>query len=136
MLAPGAALVLAGVTVWTAVAGDVAIRAGSSLLLLALIAHGSRHITQLPHLFGAVAQESLVVYFVHLCVVYGSIWNSGLARFYGGALSLASTTLMVVAVVGAMVALAWSWNRLKHVRPSTARRVSLAAGVVLAARLL
>lgn len=136
MLAPGAALILAGVTVWTGIPGDVAIRAGSSLLVLALLAHASRHITQLPRLFGAVAQESLIVYFVHLCVVYGSIWNSGLARFYGEALSLASTTLMVVAVVGAMVALAWSWNRLKHVRPSAARRVSLAAGVVLAARLL
>jgi hypothetical protein len=35
-----------------------------------------------------------------------------------------------------MIALAWHWNRLKHVRPGTARWVSLAAGAFLVGRLL
>jgi hypothetical protein len=93
-------------------------------------------VTRLPYVFGAVAQESLVIYFVHLCLVYGSIWNPGLVRLYGEALSLLGTALMAAAVMGAMVALAWRWNRLKHVRPVAAQRVAVAAGLVLLARLI
>lgn len=137
MLLPGAALTAAGYTSAAgSIASDVAIRTGACLLLLAVIAHASRYLTQLPHVFGAVAQESLVVYFVHLCVVYGSIWNPGLASVYGGALPLGATALAALAVIGAMVALAWQWNRLKHVRPVAARWIAVAAGVMLVARLI
>jgi uncharacterized membrane protein len=136
MLAPGALLIAAGLVVWSGIPGDVAIRTGVCGLILGLIAIVSRHVSQLPHVYGAVAQESLVVYFVHLCIVYGSIWNPGLARFYGGRLPPLPTVVAVFAVVTAMVGLAWHWNRLKHVRPRTARWVSLAAGAFLVGRLL
>jgi acyltransferase len=136
MLAPGALLVAAGLVVWSGIPGDVAIRTGMCGLILGLIAIVSRHVSQLPHVFGAVAQESLVVYFVHLCIVYGSIWNPGLARFYGGRLTPVPTVVAVFAVVMAMIGLAWQWNRLKHVRPRTARWVSLAAGAFLVGRLV
>jgi len=137
MLVPGAALLVGGYSVGSgSIASDVAIRAGACLLVLAAIARASRYLTQLPYVFGAVAQESLLVYFVHLCVVYGSIWNPGLAARMGGALSPVATLGAAVAVVGAMVALAWHWNRLKHAHPVAARRIALATGVVLVARLL
>jgi len=137
MLVPGGALVAVGLAIGGgSLPSDVAIRTGTCLLVLGVIAHVSRSLTQLPHVFGAVAQESLVVYFVHLCVVYGSIWNPGLARVYGEALPLTGTALMAVAVVAVMVALAWHWNRLKHVRPVAARWISVGAGVVLVARLI
>jgi hypothetical protein len=103
---------------------------------LSVVAHASRFIGQLPHVFGAVAQESLVIYFVHLCIVYGSIWNVGLAHFYGEALDPLPTVGVVIALVAAMTLLAWHWNRLKHVRPRSARWVSVAAGVLLAAMLI
>jgi hypothetical protein len=137
MLLPGVGLMLAGVIIGGgAIASDVAIRTGACLLVLAAIAHASRYLTQLPHIFGAVAQESLVIYFVHLCLVYGSIWSPGLTYVFGTTLGLLATIVAACAVVGAMVALAWHWNRLKHVRPVVARRVAVAAGVVLVARLI
>lgn len=137
MLVPGAALVAGGFTLGHgSIASDVAIRTGACLFVLAATAHASRYVTQLPHVFGAVAQESLVVYFVHLCLVYGSIWNPGLTSLAGGGLALPATLFMAAAVVGAMVVLAWQWNRLKHVHPVAARRIAVAAGVVLAARLI
>jgi len=136
MLAPGVALVLLGVIAGSGLTREVAIRAGACLLVLGVIAHASRHIGQLPRIFGAIAQESLTIYFVHLCIVYGSIWNTGLFRFYGESLSLVETLLMVVALVGAMAALGWQWNRLKHAQPLAARRISVAVMAVLAARLL
>ena len=136
MVAPGAVLVTLGFTVVTGVVGEVAIRTGSCLLVLGVIAHASRRIGQLPHIFGAIGQESLTIYFVHLCIVYGSIWNTGLARFYGESLSLTATLLTATVLVSAMVALGWQWNRLKHVRPLAARRLAVASLAILAVRLL
>ena len=114
----------------------VVLRTGICLALLGLIAHASRFITRLPHVFGAVAQESLLIYFIHLCIVYGSVWNTGLVQLWGETLSPAATALVVAAMLAAMIVLAWQWNRLKHVTPQTARRVSIAAGAVLLGMLL
>ena len=113
----------------------VVLRTGICFALLGLIAHASRFITRLPHVFGAVAQESLLIYFVHLCIVYGSVWNVGLVQLYGETLPPAVTVVVVAAMLAAMIVLAWQWNRLKHVAPQTARRVSIAAGVLLVGRL-
>jgi len=93
-------------------------------------------LSRLPHVFGAVAQETLVIYFVHLCIVYGSVWNTGLAQAYGPTLTPRQTLLAVAIVLGSMVAVAFYWNRWKHVRPQMARWSSVAAGAVLIYRLL
>jgi uncharacterized membrane protein len=147
MLAPGLALIVlasylegllgplvAGASGW--IPRDVALRAGSCLLVLGMLAHATRNIARLPRVFSAVAQESLLVYFVHLCVVYGSVWNVGLYRFYGETLSPAASVLTAVAVVVPMIALAWLWNGLKHSRPVVAKRVTVMAGIGLTAFLL
>ena len=121
---------------WRWVPGQILLRTGVCLMILGLVAHASSVIGQLPRIFGAVAQESLVIYFVHLCIVYGSVWNSGLYRFYGGALGPGGTVLAVVVVVLPMIALAWYWNGLKHHRPRVARALSVAAGVLMVGWLL
>ena len=148
MLLPGVAMTLialnmstnpappSGVDDWGWVPGQVLLRTGVCLVILGLVAHATRGIAQLPHVFGAVAQESLVVYFVHLCIVYGSVWNSGLYRFYGEALGPGGTILAVIAVVLPMIALAWQWNGLKHHRPQLARVLAVAIGVGLAGWLI
>ncbi len=147
MLLPGVVLTLlaynmggtppsAGVDDFSWVPGQVLQRTGVCLIILGLVAYASDRIDQLPHVFGAVAQESLVIYFVHLCIVYGSIWNAGLYRFYGEALGPGATVLAVVAVVLPMIGLAWQWNGLKHQRPRVARLVAVAMGVGLAGWLI
>ena len=110
-------------------------RIGASLIVLAIIAYASRGIARLPHVFGAVAQESLLIYVVHLCIIYGSTWNVGLYRFYAGALSPWATLLVVVVLVAAMTLLAWQWNRLKHHRPQVARWLTVGTGATLLATL-
>ena len=114
----------------------VMLRTGICLALLGLIAHASRFITRLPHAFGAVAQESLLIYFVHLCIVYGSVWNPGLVQLYGESLPPVATAVVVAGMLAAMIILASQWNRLKHVTPQRARRVSIAAGAVLVLMLI
>jgi uncharacterized membrane protein len=115
---------------------EVLVRAGACLLMLAAIAYLSRRLTRLPHVFGAVAQESLLIYFVHLCIVYGSVWNRGLSQAFGPTLTPAQTLVFVLLVIASMVGLAWYWNWWKHARPRAARWTSLAAGALLLYRLL
>jgi len=148
MLLPGVVLTLvaynmdsnpvppSGVDGWSWVPGQVLMRTGVCLVILGLVAHASRRIAQLPHVFGTVAQESLLVYFVHLCIVYGSPWNSGLYQFYGEALGPGATVLAVIGVVLPMIALAWQWNGLKHHRPRLARVLAIALGLGLAGWLI
>ncbi len=148
MLVPGVVLTIvasgiggtappaSGVDDFRWVPGEILMRTGVCLVILGVVAHASRRIAQLPHVFGAVAQESLMIYFVHLCVVYGSIWNAGLYRFYGETLGPGATALAVLAVVLPMIALAWEWNVLKHQSPRVARVVALALGIGLAGWLI
>lgn len=147
LLAPGVALIVvasfvegllgplaAGASAW--IPRDVLLRAGSCLLVLGLLAHASQRITRLPRVFSVVAQESLLVYFVHLCVVYGSIGDQGLYRFYGQALSPVASVMIAIAVVVPMIALALLWSGLKHGRPVVATRVKALARIGLILSLL
>jgi acyltransferase len=127
---------LAGADAWNAVPNQVALRTGASLMLLALVARASQRITRLPHIFGAIAQETLLIYFVHLCIVYGSVWNRGLAQAYGQTLGPGQTAFFVVLLLVAMAALALYWNWWKHTRPRLARWTAMAVGLVLIYRLL
>jgi uncharacterized membrane protein len=110
---------------------QVMVRAGACLLILAAMAYASGLLRRLPHVFGAVAQETLLIYFVHLCIVYGSIWNRGLAQVYGPTLTPGGTAFTVVLILASMVGLAAFWNWQKHAHPRTARWTSLAAGAAL-----
>jgi uncharacterized membrane protein len=148
LIAPGVLLVIAGTSLKpreAALFGDspgafipaeVMLRIGACLIILAVFAHLSRRLNRLPHIFGAVAQESLLIYFVHLCIVYGSVWNPGLLQLFGPTRNPLQTLALVVMVVGSMAALAYFWNWFKHARPKTARGVSYAVGVLLFVRLL
>ncbi len=97
------------------------IRAGSVLLILSAIAHLSRCLGSMPHLVGALAQESLTIYFLHLCVLYGSPWNVGLRQVFGPTLPPQTVLLDIAAVVMAMTAVATVWNSVKHTRHELAR---------------
>jgi uncharacterized membrane protein len=110
---------------------DMIIRIGTCFLILAVIAMASVRMTRLPHVFSAVAQETLLIYFIHLCVIYGSVWSSGLVQAFGATLDPPGMFGVVVVLVSAMAGLAAWWNWLKHARPRTALWVGRAAVVVL-----
>ncbi|MEQ1910258.1 MAG: heparan-alpha-glucosaminide N-acetyltransferase domain-containing protein [Vicinamibacterales bacterium] len=102
------------------------LRTGVSFAVLAVIAHASIHIRRLPGLVGAVAQESLIVYYVHLCVVYGSIWTVGLRQLIDRPLTLGQAVPTGLALTAVMAVLAWLWHRLKRNRPKLVSWIKVA----------
>jgi uncharacterized membrane protein len=146
LLLPGVLLVIAGVALdasnlfgrgeWSFVPPQFLIRTGSCLVVMGVVAHASAQLAGLPHVFSAVAQETLLIYFVHLCIVYGSIWNVGLVQRYGETLSPARMVTVVLLLLGAMAGLAAFWNWSKHARPRLARALMFLVWGVLIYRLI
>lgn len=61
----------------------------------------------------ALAKESLVIYYVHLCILYGSVWNMGLRQYVGPSLTFWDAASCAVTLVVCMIgmALGWSWMK-------------------------
>jgi hypothetical protein len=125
-----------GPDAWNFMPIQLAIRIGACLIMLAGIAWASQHLTRLPRFFAAVAQETLPIYFVHLCIVYGSIWNPGLAVWYAASLGPLATLLCVLLILGSMSALGWYWHGLKHARPRLGRWITAGVAAILVIQLL
>ena len=125
-LIPGVVLVIAalwltrnqvvriGTTPHSYVPGNILLRAGACLVIVGAIAHASRGIGQLPHVFGAVAQESLLIYVLHLGIVYGSVWAPGLLNIYGVSRTPLQLLPIVLLLIATMTLAAYGWNWLKH----------------------
>ena len=60
-----------------------------------------------------LAQESLLVYFLHVCLLYGSIWNPGLKDYVGGSYDLLHAASVAALMILAMLAVAVAWGRCK-----------------------
>jgi len=75
---------------------------------------------QLPQAAGSTiriwAEESLLVYFVHVCLLYGSLWNTGLRQNFSG-LNAPQALLAAAAMIASMLLLALLWNRFKRGLP-------------------
>jgi hypothetical protein len=125
-----------GPDAWNFMPIQLAIRVGACLIILAAIAGASQRLGRLPRFFAAVAQETLLIYFVHLCIVYGSIWNNGLAVYYATALGPMATLLCVLLVLTSMAALGWSWHWLKHANLRLSRWITAGVAALLVIQLL
>lgn len=61
----------------------------------------------------SLAKESLVIYYVHLCILYGSVWNMGLRQYVGASLTFSGAATCAIALIACMIgmALCWSWMK-------------------------
>lgn len=112
------------------------LRSGLVLLVLGILAHVSRLVSQPSLVVQALARESLTIYPVHLCIVYGSVWNLGLRQHVGPTLTLLPALGCVAAVWASMMLLASGWHWCKYRQPGAAQWVRVGAGGLLLGGLL
>ena len=88
-------------------------RAGVVLLVLGMALHLKQLPSRAADTVRTLAKESLLVYFVHVCLLYGSIWNLGLRQYWGGSFDLLHATFAAVLMITSMLILALAWDRCK-----------------------
>ena len=111
---------------WTTSPSLFMIRAACVCFILALFSHLTTRFQVPERACRALAQESLVVYFVHLSIVYGSIWNLGLRQLVGATLAPLPTITAICVLLLSMVLMAWTWNWCKRAGPATSYALRLA----------
>jgi uncharacterized membrane protein len=124
------------IDIWGASPNVFLLKAGSVLILLSAFARIPLGGGPLPGWVTALSRESLTVYVVHLALVYGSIWNTGLRQAIGPRLDWPGVAIWVLLVTVAMAILAWSWDRCKRQGPRLAALIRTAVAVFLIYRLL
>jgi hypothetical protein len=134
-LLAGAGLLLAGLLLALALRGQVAfwgpspayvlVRLGALLLLLRLVeaaaATGRRAVRALA-LFG---RETLLVYVLHLTLLYGGVFGPSPLTAWHGALGFAGASAVLLLMIPLLLAAAWLWRAAKHRRPHEAQLLLL-----------
>lgn len=94
-------------------------RFGSVLLLLSIVAAVGHYVTRLTPPLQGLAEESLLVYAVHVALLYGSHWTAGLGPVLG---PQPPRVVLVWALVmlAAMTAMALVWNNIERLHPRLA----------------
>ena len=87
-----------------------------------------------PRTVQSLAEESLLVYFVHVVLLYGSRWNLGIKPFLGGTMGLEGAYLLAVPLLAVMMTMALYWNRAKkhYPVPSTLLRLAVVTAAAVA----
>lgn len=88
-------------------------RVGLVLLLNSLVSFISQKIESIPRIIILVGRNTLLIYVVHLMILYGSAWNPGLSILYGGALNVLPTIILALLMITLMGLLVILLSKLK-----------------------
>lgn len=104
------------IDVWRTSPSIFLVRLGAVLVLLGGFAWVGQWLRRLPGVLQALAEESLTIYVVHVLVLYGSLWNTGLGAWLGPQ-DLPATAFWIVVLLASMSLLAWAWRAAKRIDP-------------------
>ena len=109
-------------------------RVGFVAAALGLATYIERFLPVSPRTMQSLAEESLLVYFVHVVLLYGSCWNPGIRPYLGGTMGLAHAYPLVIVLVSVMLIMALYWNRAKkdYPLPSLVLRWAVVGAAALA----
>jgi peptidoglycan/LPS O-acetylase OafA/YrhL len=78
------------------------IRFGCVCLLVTIVACVSQRLPLPLRILHSLSRGSLMIYIVHICILYGSNWNPGLRQWIGPTLSLGSTLVWIAVLLVSM----------------------------------
>ena len=101
----------------------VLVRLGCVVVLCAALYTMEKRFGWVPGAIRLAGQESLLVYTLHLMLIFGILRGKGVAALLGLQAGYVACFLMSAAIILLMLGLAVLWNRLKRNRPKLARAV-------------
>lgn len=99
---------------WAASPNLFLIRLGCVVLVLRVVGHIVKLFRVPTFPVRSLAQESLTVYFLHVCILYGSVWNPGFRQWIGSTQSPLAAVGWGLVLVVSMMGLALAWNKAKQ----------------------
>lgn len=91
----------------------ISFRVGFVLLLNALVSFISISVETIPRIIILVGRNTLLIYVIHLMILYGSAWNVGLKHYWGESLYALQTISIALAMVITMTTMVWLINKLR-----------------------
>jgi hypothetical protein len=110
---------------WTVSPAYTVLRLGGLLLLLELVEWAA--LRRVPGLraLALLGHETLLVYVLHLYLLFGGIFGTSPLMALAGRLGYGSALAVVAAMVPVLLVAAWAWRRAKHRAPHEAQLVLL-----------
>ena len=93
--------------------GVIVFRIGFVLLLNALVSFIALKVEKIPKLLILVGRNTLLIYVVHLVILYGSAWNRGINFYWGKSFDEWLSVLAAVIMITLMALLVIGINKLK-----------------------
>lgn len=98
---------------WNETLSTITFRIGFVLLLTGVVSLISIKIENIPKIFILLGRNTLLIYVVHLMILYGSAWNPGLFLLFGEKLTPMVTVLIAAMMIAAMILMVFVLNKLK-----------------------
>ncbi|MGB9720407.1 MAG: acyltransferase family protein [bacterium] len=94
-------------------------RTGIILMLISLFLLFEGKTGKVLDFFVLIGQESFLLYFVHIMIVYGSVLNvrNNFAQYFGESLNTGLCILLVVSLILSMLAMGYIWHNFKNKYP-------------------
>jgi len=90
---------------WTTSPNLVFVRIGIVLLLTSMFSFISIKMTSIPKILILLGRNTLLIYIVHLLILYGSPWNVGLIKYFDKSLDPITTMVIALIMIAAMIGL-------------------------------
>jgi hypothetical protein len=127
------AIVLGGrVDFWTVSPAYAVLRMGGIVLLLAGVEWAAAREMRGIRSLGLIGHETLVVYVLHLVLLFGGVLGHSPLSDYAGRLGFGGALVVLIAMLPVLYAAAWVWHRFKMRRPHAAQLVLAFVTVLVA----
>jgi hypothetical protein len=93
---------------------------GGLVLALAGVEWAAARETAGTRVLGLLGHETLVVYVLHLVLLFGGVFGHSPLSDYAGSLGFGGALAVVVAMLPVLYGAAWIWHRFKMRRPHAA----------------
>ena len=91
----------------------IVLRVGFVLVLNSLVSFISQKIESIPRIIILVGRNTLLIYVVHLMILYGSAWNPGLSFLWGSSLQISETVISALIMIILMIFMVLLLSKLK-----------------------
>jgi len=88
-------------------------RIGFVLIITGIVSYISQSITSIPRIFILIGRNTLLIYVVHLMIIYGSAWNPGLYLIWGNSVPASTTILIALGMITLITLMVYFLNKLR-----------------------